>query len=83
MTVRELEDKIFETQMYISDKFRDIQMQAQSLKSVEDEAKVQITLTKIIDFVEEVRRGYDTLNALHHEEPEEPDPEENGMSFFE
>lgn len=85
MTIKEQEDQIFETQMYIADKFRDIQMQANSLKAVEDEDKVKITLTKIVDFCEEIRRGYNTLEELKFVDPVEEnndDEEYNGFNSF-
>ena len=81
MTEGQIEDKIYETKMYISDKFRDIQMQAQSLKNVEDEEKVKQTLTKIRDFVDEVFRGYGTLEELDHEIPEEESSDDDNGFF--
>ena len=71
MTLKEIENAQFETRMFIADKFRDIQMQANSLKNVEDQSKALLTLTKITDFVEEIRRGYSNLDTLDREEPEE------------
>lgn len=84
MTIKELEDKKFETSMYIADKFRDIQMQANSLKAVEDEEKVKITITKIVDFCEEVRRGYSELESLNMEDPvdDTDEDEDNGFKSF-
>lgn len=80
MTISQIEDKMFELRSYIADKFRDIQMQSQALKNVEDEAKNRITLTKINDFVEEILRGYGELEALYHEEPDEETPDDNEYS---
>mgnify|MGYP006967218005 CR=1 FL=1 len=82
MTLREIEDKQFEVSMYIADKFRDIQMQANSLKSVEDEVKVKSTITKIVDFCEEVRRGYAELESLSMEDPVEETDNNNGFGSF-
>lgn len=68
MTQTEYEDKEYELKMYISDKFRDIQMQANSLKNVEDITKTKQTLTKISDFIQEIHRGYSSLESLYHED---------------
>jgi hypothetical protein len=76
MTQRELDDKMYEMRSFIADKFRDIQMQSQSLKNVEDEVKVLQTLTKINDFTDEIRRGYGELDALYHEDVDEEEKEQ-------
>ncbi len=76
MTVQQIENEKFEVKMFIADKFRDIQMQSNSLKNVEDTSKVHQTLTKIVDFVEEVRRSYSRLETLDMEEPEEENNDE-------
>lgn len=83
MTVQQIEDEKFEVRMFIADKFRDIQMQSNSLKNVEDVSKVHQTLTKIVDFVEEVRRSYSRLETLDMEEPEEENDDEfNAFDSF-
>lgn len=71
MTQKELDIKIYEIKSFVSDKFRDIQMQSQALKNVEDETKIMQTLTKISDFITEIKRGYDTFNSLIREDVEE------------
>lgn len=76
MTQREIDNKVFELRMYISDKFRDIQMQSQALKNVEDEVKNKQTLVKITDFVNEIQSAYGSLADLMHEEAEEPEEED-------
>ena len=63
-----LEDKKFELKNYIADKFRDLQLQSQSLKIVEDEVKNLQTLSKMVDFINEVRRSYGELSNLEYEE---------------
>lgn len=68
MTRTEYEEKEYELKMYIADKFRDIQMQANSLKNVEDATKVKLTLVKISDFIQEIQRGYGSLESLYHED---------------
>ena len=86
MTRREYDDKEYEIKSYIADKFKDIQMQALSLKNVEDETKVRQAFVKINDFIDEARRSYGDLEALSHEdvveETEDSDDEFCGMSFF-
>lgn len=83
MTQVQLDDKIDETKMYIADKFRDITMQADALKTKtpEDEEKVKQILTKISDFIEEIYRGYGTLEGLSREDVEE-EPSDVGDNFF-
>lgn len=76
MTQQELDSKIYDTKVYIADKFRDIQSQASALKNVEDESKVKQTLTKITDFAADIFRAYGTLEELFHEEPEMENEEE-------
>lgn len=70
MTQQKLDSKIYDTKVYIADKFRDIQLQASALKNVEDENKVKQTLTKITDFAADIFRAYGTLEELFREEPE-------------
>ena len=78
----EYEEKEHELIMYIADKFRDIQMQANALKNVEDEVKVRQTLVKISDFVEEIYKGYNSLEDLHHEDVDDSVNEEDGYDAF-
>lgn len=79
MTQQEIDDKVFELRMYISDKFRDIQMQSNSLKNVEDEVRNKQTLVKIDDFINDIRTAYSNLSDLQCEEAEEP--EENDDDY--
>lgn len=81
MTQKEIDDKTYELRMYISDKFRDIQMQSQALKNVEDETKNLQTCVKISDFVAEIQKAYGSLEELAHEEPEE-EPQDDFESEF-
>jgi len=82
MTLQELETKTYELKSYIADKFRDIQMQANSLKNVEDEDKVLITLAKLTDFITEIRRGYSNIALLYQEEIEEEIEETDDCDIF-
>lgn len=82
MTQREIDDKVYELKMYIADKFRDIQMQSQALKNVEDETKTLQTCLKISDFVTEIQRAYGSLEELAHEEPEEEPEDETFDNEF-
>lgn len=82
MTAHELEAKTYELKSYIADKFRDIQMQANSLKNVEDEGKVLITLAKLTDFITEIRRGYSDIALLYQEEIEEEIEETDDCDIF-
>jgi len=82
----ELDEKIYEVKSFIADKFRDIQMQSQSLKYVESEVKVKQALIKIQDAIADIRRGYDELEKLalitpDQDEPEETDDNNLGFSF--
>lgn len=78
----EYEEKEHELIMYIADKFRDIQMQANALKNVEDEVKVRQTLVKISDFVEEIYKGYSSLEDLHHEDVDDSVDNEDDYDAF-
>jgi len=60
----ELDEKIYEVKSFIADKFKDIQMQSQSLKYVESEVKVKQTLIKIQYAIADIHRGYDELEKL-------------------
>lgn len=80
MTQREIDAKVYEMKSYIADKFRDIQMQAQTLKNVEDETKALNTLTKISDFTGEIRRAYGSLEDMSHEDIEEEPEEDNSYN---
>lgn len=82
MTQKEIDTKVFELRMYIADKFRDIQMQSQSLKNVEDEVRVKQTLVKISDFVNEIQSAYRELSDLQHEEADEPEEEDSFCQQF-
>lgn len=82
MTQKEIDTKIFEMRMYIADKFRDIQMQSQSLKNVEDEVRVKQTLVKISDFVNEIQSAYRELSDLQCEEADEPEEEDSFCQQF-
>lgn len=79
MTQSQIDGKIYEMKVYIADKFRDIQMQSQTLKNVEDETKVLQALAKISDFSEEIKRGYYALTELENEEVTE---EKNSYSSY-
>ncbi len=82
---REYDDKEYELKSYIADKFKDIQMQANSLKNVEDEVKVRQAFIKINDFIDEARRSYGDLEELSHEdviEEEDTSDEYCGMAFM-
>ena len=85
MSRRDYDDKEYELKSHIADKFKDIQMQANSLKNVEDETKVRQTFIKINDFIDEARRAYGDLEALAHEDViEEEDTTDDycGMNFI-
>ena len=82
MTERELETKIYDMKSFIADKFKDIQMQAQSLKNPdEDQMKILSILTKISDDISDIKRGYSDLEELNVTVPE-PEETEGGNGAF-
>lgn len=72
MTQQQIDEKIFEMQSYISDRFRDMQRQANTLKNAEDKTKNIQTLAKMSDYSTDIQRSYELLEELMREEPEEP-----------
>lgn len=81
MTQRQIEEKIFEMQSYITDRFRDLQRQANTLKNPEDKTKNIQTLAKISDYSTDIQRSYEILEKLMCEEPEEPAETTNSYAF--
>lgn len=80
MTQGQIDEKIYEMQSYITDRFRDIQRQANTLKNADDKTKVIQTLAKISDYSTDIQRGYEIWDKLMQEESEEPD-ETNSYAF--
>lgn len=80
MTQKQIDDKKYNYQTFILDKFRDIQSQANSLKNV-DKPKNEVAFAKISDYIADVRNAFDKLSELEYAVPE-PEEEDNGMSFF-
>lgn len=84
MTQAQIDDKIYETKMYIADQIHNIVLQAEYLKmkTAEDEIKVKQTLTKITDFAEEIVRGFGTLEELSREFADEETCDDNDSNGF-
>lgn len=75
MTQKELDAKISEMESYILERFKDIQSQAQSLKSI-DRSRNEVAFVKMQDAFADCRRAYDSLERLMCETPE-PEKEES------
>ncbi len=76
MTRRELEMKDYELRSFIAEKFKDIQMQAQSLKNVEDRDKALRAFAAIDEFIGDAKRTYVELEYLQDETPEDEENED-------
>ncbi len=79
MTQKQLDNKIYELKSFAADKFKDIQMQAASLKNPEDQMKVNQTMTKITDDIADIRKAFGDIKTLESEVPED---EDDGLSVF-
>ena len=73
MTRREQEQREFELNNYISDKFGDIIRAAQSLKYAENRGDNEKTISKMEEYFSEVRRCYREKDDLEMEYIEEDD----------
>lgn len=74
MTKQELETKNFEYRDSIATAFKDIQMQANTLKNPDDDIRTNQILARIMDSIADIQRAYSNLRLL---EGEKPDEEEN------
>lgn len=81
MTQKEIDEKLYEYNSFVTDKFRDIQAQANTLKYV-DRQKNEVVFAKISDFIADIRHVYDKIEELERETPDAEEEENNGMSFF-
>ena len=81
MTQRQIDDKIYEFQTFILDKFKDIQAQAQSLKNV-DKPKNEVAFAKIADYIADIRHAFDSLAEYENLQPEAEEEDDSGMAFF-
>lgn len=81
MTKKQIDEKIYNYNTFILDKFKDIQAQANSLKNV-DKPKNDVAFAKITDAIADVRNAFDKLEELEYEVPDPEEEEESGMAFF-
>lgn len=80
MTQKQIDEKMYNYNTFILDKFKDIQAQANSLKNV-DKPKNNVAFAKITDNIADIRNAYEKLEELECAVPE-PEEESTGMSFF-
>lgn len=78
MTRREIERTVEEYNYLIADKFKDLQLQANTLKYAEDRGKNAQTFLKIRDIIDEVNKAYEAIDDV---EATVPDDDEDGYSY--
>lgn len=71
MTQRDIELQIESKRYYIADKFKDIQMNANTLKYAENQASNYRAFVKITDAIDEVKKAYEEISELEVTSPEE------------
>lgn len=81
MTKSQIDRKRFDLHCFISDKFKDIQMQAAALKNPEDQTKDNQLMTKIADDIADVRRAFGDITELDAQIPDEEHEEFSGYPF--
>lgn len=80
MTQKQIDEKKYNYSTFVLDKFKDIQVQANTLKNV-DRPKNEVAFAKITDYIADIRSAFDKLEELDREEPD-IEEDMDGMSFF-
>lgn len=82
MTQREIETELYEVKARIMDTFKDIQSNANALKTPDDRARIRPIFTKIKDYMDDVNRWLDEMDRLEMETPEEENQDNSEDDYF-
>ena len=83
MTQAEKDMQEYELAVNIMNAFKDIQTNANTLKTHEDRAKITTTFTKIKDYMDDVMRWFDDLDRLSMVAVDEEDEgSKDSYSYF-